>query len=1023
MVTAGVGCNGGDGGAVIGTSDTGTGSIAFSVNWDEGVPESRGAVQTLGPSGQFGNEGPSKRATVDRAAADQVASALGRPDDRASGDLPMALAGPINCDEAGVAEVQAEVYDNLGRLLAVGGPWGCAAHSGTIEDVPAGSDRKVVVKGMSAEGKEYYKGEIAGITVTPGELTTAGMIDAIAVFSIDFRKLEYRNFPNANWNRYQGFIEISKAGKPVMPAEIVKIQLLDGSGNPFPTQAPDYFKGHYFKGSWNSSAGTVSFEKLIDYSEYGFRFPGTEPSEGSYTFEVTTVTGQVLSDTFYFPGKEIVSAQPNDVIEVEWLTDGSLRISWVNPTGDFDANGLWVDDQDGQGLFAVNLPPDVEEITIPAGEIEKVTNSLGPISGDIWLRVRSYTEEGMTYARGYFVNKEIPWNDVTIDLFDYWPIAQGNTWLHRNMDNELNLAIMEGFETIHGVEATQVTIYESDFENMTTPEGIEWYSHDSDFIYVHGERELSGDYNHIGLYVYDPSLRLKRFVKIGESFTSESVLPWPDGSQYVESYTWEILGFEDVNVPAGSFPNCVKIQESHYSESDDESSVDLSWWAKGVGQVMSREIEPFEGGWAEWLLSASIVGDAENITIPWMPQFQFRQHSDPTQNRYGAWLDLKKNGTSILEEDVTNIELRANDYTSIPIDRIEYSNQISYSAYWDYGQGRFVFGDPGASSGFGFSFPENSEYSPGYYVWEVTTSSGDVATQPFYFPGKRELPVPDAQLMSYEWLADGSLALSWSNPIGEYDRVQVGMHKEDDTDLFYCTFDSSLNLEELVIPADVVQSMTILRNPQTALWTMRVRVHGDDGMMYARAYSDVVEIPWTGPTFTIPLATISIDGDRNDWAGIQPAFVDEVGDEDPDADFAGADISELYLSKDNAYYYFMIRLFDGSPLENMLYVFWARQSQFTVGTPGDLYTHFNLSNGDPQINVHEVDEQGQYVHVAFYSQDYGAAGLDFVEWRVPVEDIESLNDKYIRVYTHHILGDSSTPVSDHNMTAIRLIDN
>lgn len=841
MVTAGVGCNGGDGGSVIGTSDTGTGSIAFNVNWDDDVSESRGVVQTHGISGRLGDNGPSKRATVDRAAADQVASALDLP-----GDLPMALAGPIDCDEAGVAEVQAEVYDDLGRLLAVGGPWGCAAHSGTIEDVPAGSDRKVVVKGMSAEGKEYYKGEIAGITVTPGELTTAGMIDALAVIYVDGRWLQYRTFQDSSRNRYQGYIEYRKAGKPIDTSDISKLVLKDADGNIVQTRAPEVYSSEAYNTTYDAATGTVRLNQSEKYKDFSLYFPeNITLMRGNYTFEATTARGEVVRETVFYPGRTELPTPDTTSFRHEWGVDGSLTLSWNNRSGDYDNISVYFGDQDWKDLCYLSLPTDVEQVTFPADEVQKLAAFRNPISANVLLRYRAIDEQNMNYARSYADTLHIPWNDVTIDLLDYFPIAQGNTKLDLDTDNVMEKSIMEGFETIHGVEATQSMYYESDFENMTNPDNIDWLSYDSDFIYVHGERELNpGGDGPLGIYIYDPPVRLKRFVKIGESFSSESVLSWPDGRQYAESTTWEILGFEDVNVPAGSFPNCVKIRETHYSDEDDEPSVDFFWWAKGVGEVMDEEID---WGHSNWLLSASIVGEPENVTFPWMPQFQFRQYSDPTQNRYGAWLDLRKNGTSILEEDVTNIWMRTSDYTSIPIERIEHSNDVSYSAYWYYGEGRFVFNHPGASSGFGVFFPENGEYSPGYYVWEVTTSSGDVVTQPFYFPGKRELPVPDAQLMDYEWLADGSLALSWSNPIGDYDRVQIGMHKEDDTDLFYCTFDSSLNLEELVIPADVIHSMTILRNPQTALWTMRVRVHGDDGMMYARAYSDVVEIPWNIP--------------------------------------------------------------------------------------------------------------------------------------------------------------------------------
>jgi hypothetical protein len=67
-------------------------------------------------------------------------------------------AAALDCDAAGVATVVAEVYDESSLYLTAGGPWLCSAHTGTIQNVPAGSGRTAVVLGKDINGDVLYRG-------------------------------------------------------------------------------------------------------------------------------------------------------------------------------------------------------------------------------------------------------------------------------------------------------------------------------------------------------------------------------------------------------------------------------------------------------------------------------------------------------------------------------------------------------------------------------------------------------------------------------------------------------------------------------------------------------------------------------------------------------------------------------------------------------------------------------------------------------------------------------------------------
>ena len=82
----------------------------------------------------------------------------------------------LDCSAAGVASVEAEIYDENDSYLTSGAPWLCSAHAGTIENVPEGTNRKIVVLGRDVNNNVIYRGEKSGITVTTGQTTNAGTI-------------------------------------------------------------------------------------------------------------------------------------------------------------------------------------------------------------------------------------------------------------------------------------------------------------------------------------------------------------------------------------------------------------------------------------------------------------------------------------------------------------------------------------------------------------------------------------------------------------------------------------------------------------------------------------------------------------------------------------------------------------------------------------------------------------------------------------------------------------------------------
>lgn len=82
----------------------------------------------------------------------------------------------IDCDGAGVSTITFEVYDESNTYLT-SGSFECSSGQGTIDNIPAGTNREVVILGEDVNGNILYHGITTGITVTAGQINDAGIID------------------------------------------------------------------------------------------------------------------------------------------------------------------------------------------------------------------------------------------------------------------------------------------------------------------------------------------------------------------------------------------------------------------------------------------------------------------------------------------------------------------------------------------------------------------------------------------------------------------------------------------------------------------------------------------------------------------------------------------------------------------------------------------------------------------------------------------------------------------------------
>src|SRR3990172_461793 len=100
--------------------------------------------------------------------ADTGSASFGLSFEQASAPSTMQLApsaAPTDiCSSYGIDSISGTVYNSSNTVIATGGPWACADHTGTIYNIPAGSNLKIAIKG-TVSGSVVWQGETTGASI------------------------------------------------------------------------------------------------------------------------------------------------------------------------------------------------------------------------------------------------------------------------------------------------------------------------------------------------------------------------------------------------------------------------------------------------------------------------------------------------------------------------------------------------------------------------------------------------------------------------------------------------------------------------------------------------------------------------------------------------------------------------------------------------------------------------------------------------------------------------------------------
>lgn len=154
-----------------------------------------------------------------------------------------------------------------------------------------------------------------------------------------------------------------------------------------------------------------------------------------------------------------------------------------------------------------------------------------------------------------------------------------------------------------------------------------------------------------------------------------------------------------------------------------------------------------------------------------------------------------------------------------------------------------------------------------------------------------------------------------------------------------------------------------------------------------RDLEPVALVPHT--TVKVPQAAITIDGFDDDWALIAPAVSDPAGDDyGATAPEAGTDLASVSLARDETHVYGRVALHDGGPRDRTMYIVEFQQYLLQMHSPGDILV--NCSKPTPNGWECGVGDRtgAQRAHY-LPSANVVKAGAGFIEWKIPIGDLEN----------------------------------
>jgi len=534
-------------------------------------------------------------------------------------------------------------------------------------------------------------------------------------------------------------------------------------------------------------------------------------------------------------------------------------------------------------IVGVELNDIVDAKTITQGTLSVVSLS-GAVSGTVVYSGKVITFQPDTpfeYDTGYTailsadiesldgvpLSTEYAWEFTTVvtapgDPTNYIPFEQGSTWEYQVTNTESGMATINYFNEIRingtkAINGKSTTVFvESNFDNSGIP--IEGYLiKDLNGVTNYGDNDTNDTFvpqivpyqevNFPATPGYSFIQSHKTGLDFGEDVDSDGVNETIDILS-----TITVVGLETVTVPAGTFVNCALVKTDILMEvrgSSDNSLYNFhglgsSWYAPDVGPVkMTLEMTAPDGSTEtdSEVLTDYFLSGISSTPVTFV---QYRTFENALNDRYHAYIDLRKDGGFIQASDVQSVALYdKNAVQIVPAVPPQFFTAAYTVARWNTTTSQFESVSATGDSGYWFNLSNYFSITPGFYRFVVQPSQDPPFNYHVNFPAQTPLTPVASASMSSQWNPDGSLVLSWSEPPDIFDQYRVTFA---DASGRYFIGRVPTGVSQVTLSAGLLEEIRLtgqLTLPTTINWQMQTRNY-DGSTNYARSFSDPVTINW-----------------------------------------------------------------------------------------------------------------------------------------------------------------------------------
>lgn len=186
--------------------------------------------------------------------------------------------------------------------------------------------------------------------------------------------LQFRTHENPALNHYRAWIDLTIQGNLIQESDLQDIRIFDPLGSELlPRIAPQFILSRYTTARWNSLTGQFDFIAAGGQSGIFFNLSdqASLPS-GNYRFVVQPVAGGTFNIDLDYPWDTLL--EPITALGMQAIRnlDGSLNLSWTEPSDNPDQYRIHFTDTLGRDLFYGRVMPGTSQVTLSPGLLQQI---------------------------------------------------------------------------------------------------------------------------------------------------------------------------------------------------------------------------------------------------------------------------------------------------------------------------------------------------------------------------------------------------------------------------------------------------------------------------------------------------------------------------------------------------------------------------------------------------------------------------------------------------------------------------